>query len=474
MTIMDEIVERRKRRVGRLGHGMGTAIPQRRRVPLIEFGKRPLLICEVKKRSPSSGAIAAEADIVKQAEAYRQKGIGSVSVLTEEEFFSGSISDLMRIKAACPDMAVLRKDFLIDEEDLEVSYRAGADAVLLIASMHDERDIFRLYRHARRLGMAVLMEVHDNRDLQKIKSVRPRFTGFNSRDLQTFRIDPIRPVRLLGNLTWDTVTVYESGIKTEEDGLFALSSGFSGLLVGEAVMRNTEIIPGLKKMFRKRETDFWRRLYARKIGTRPLVKICGITRLEDAQYAAEMGADLLGFVFAWSKRRACPALLRELRGLDVLKVGVVVGKENDLALDPEAGALLEEGCLDAIQFHGDERAGDCRRIAYPYYKAVRISGSRDVERIASYRCPRVLADAFVEGRQGGTGERIADGLVRRVKDRFVLWLAGGIGPSNVRDVMREYEPELIDASSLLEEEPGIKSRDKIVQFFKEIKIGKDL
>jgi indole-3-glycerol phosphate synthase/phosphoribosylanthranilate isomerase len=474
MTIIDEIVERRKRRVGRLGHGMGAAVPQRRRVPLIEFGKRPLLICEVKRRSPSKGVIAPDVDIIKQAETYREKGVGSVSVLTEEEFFSGSMNDLMRIKSACPDMAVLRKDFLIDEEDLEVSYRAGADAVLLIASMHDERDIFRLYRRARRLGMAVLMEVHDNRDLQKIESVRPRFTGFNSRDLQTFGIDPIRPVRLMGGLTWDTVTVYESGIKTEEDGLFALSSGFTGLLVGEAVMRNTEIIPRLQKIFRKRKTDFWRRLYARKTGTRPLVKICGITRREDAQYAAEMGADLLGFVFARSQRRAGPALLRELRELDVLKVGVVVGKENDLKLDPEAGVLLKEGYLDAIQFHGDERAGDCSRIAYPYYKAVRISGPRDVEKIASYRCPRVLADAFVEGRQGGTGERIAAGLVRRVKDRFVLWLAGGIGPSNVRDVTREYEPELIDASSLLEEEPGIKSRDKIAHFFKEIESGKDL
>jgi indole-3-glycerol phosphate synthase/phosphoribosylanthranilate isomerase len=118
MTIVEKIVARRKERVAREGHWLGARAREARDVPLTAFGSDPFLICEVKRRSPSRGDIAPGADVVEQARAYARAGVRSISVLTEEDSFGGSLEDLARIKAALPGVAVLRKDFLLDEEDI--------------------------------------------------------------------------------------------------------------------------------------------------------------------------------------------------------------------------------------------------------------------------------------------------------------------------------------------------------------------
>src|SRR4030042_575581 len=130
MNIRDRIAARRAERIAAEGHALGQAVPAARSALLIPFGQSPFLIAEIKRRSPSRGDIAAQADPVRQAGVYREQGVRSVSVLTEEDHFSGSLANLMAVKRAFPDLAVLRKDFLLDEEDIEVSFRAGADAVL--------------------------------------------------------------------------------------------------------------------------------------------------------------------------------------------------------------------------------------------------------------------------------------------------------------------------------------------------------
>jgi indole-3-glycerol phosphate synthase/phosphoribosylanthranilate isomerase len=243
-------------------------------------------------------------------------------------------------------------------------------------------------------------------------------------------------------------------------------------------------VAGLLSAFGQRPGDFWARLCARVRPGRPLVKICGITRPADAERAAALGADALGFVFARSKRRAQPALLRDLADLDVLKVAVVVSGEtgSPAGLDPELKELLEEGLLDAVQFHGDEQPEECASLAFPYYKAVRVRGPAELAAMASYRCPRVLADAWSPHAAGGTGERIplelarelaghareAHKLERVARKGSPLWLAGGLGPETVGEVVRELSPELIDASSGLEESPGCKDRTKLENYFREI------
>ncbi|TVR87324.1 MAG: phosphoribosylanthranilate isomerase, partial [Spirochaetaceae bacterium] len=181
-----------------------------------------------------------------------------------------------------------------------------------------------------------------------------------------------------------------------------------------------------------------------------------------------------------------PELLRELASTAVLKVAVVV---NDLP--PEVQELLRAGLLDAVQLHGDERPEDCLSLGFPYYKALRLggatganssggaagraagvaasgSGNQPPERIRDYRCPRVLLDAFVPGQAGGTGKRIDRDLVEQAASMGPLWLAGGLNPDNIAEIIRDHRPELIDASSGLESAPGRKDPARMKRYFQEI------
>ena len=477
MAYLAEIVAGRRRRVAAEGPALGAALPARREqplTPLLAPAAGPLLVCEIKRRSPSRGAIAPGLDAVQQARRYAAAGVRAVSVLTEPDHFGGALADLTAVKAACPQLSVLRKDFLLDERDLEVSYRAGADAVLLLAACLSARELSDLYRRAEALGMTPLVEVHDEADLAKARAVRPRLTGINSRDLTTFAVDTTLPARLRPAVDWPTTLLYESGIQCAEDAAFARAAGFDGVLVGEAVVRRPQLVAELRRVLAAAappggRRPFWERVFAARCarrGGRPLVKVCGITNRGDAELAVALGADLLGFILAPSPRRAAPELLQELAALEVTKVGVVV---NDVSA---ARPLLRAGLLDAVQLHGDEQPQECYELAFPYYKALRVGAAADLAQERGYRCPRVLLDAFARAVRGGSGRRVdADLLARRAAadpPPRPLWLAGGLGPDNVAAVVGAHQPELIDASSGLEAAPGRKDHAKLRAFFRRL------
>lgn len=462
MTIRDRIVLRRRARVAREGPALGADVPAERRAPAAPFAAEPLVICEIKKRSPSRGAIDAGLDVVRQAGRYAAAGVRHVSVLTEPDHFGGSLDDLMRIKRRFPDLAVLRKDFLLDEQDVEVSHRAGADAVLLIAGMIGADRLGAMLRAAERLGMAALVEVHDAADVDQVRALRPPLVGVNARDLTTFATDLAHPLRLRPLVDWPARLVFESGIFFAEQALPARAAGFAGVLVGEGVVRRPELAAELTAAFGcAAPRDFWGRLYARsplrsppgEAPSRPLVKVCGVTCRDDALRAVEAGADLIGFVLADSPRRAAPGVIARIGDVGALKVGVAVDDAS------AAAALLRGGHLDAVQLHGAEPPERCADSAYPYFKAVRVRAPADLDRIDAYRCPRVLIDAPAAGR------RIGAGLVDAAASRRPLWLAGGLDPGNVRAVIDRHAPELIDASSGLESAPGRKDPERLRAFF---------
>ncbi len=479
--ILLEIAEERIRRIERLGAAQGCSLPARREAPVVPFLREPRIICEVKRSSPSAGEFARGLDPVAQALRYADAGVPSVSVLTEEGRFSGSIEDLMRVKAARPDLSLLRKDFLLTEEDLDVSFRAGADAVLLIAALLTPKALGRLYRHAGRLGLTALVEVHDQDDVAKVRPLAPPFVGINSRNLKTFAVDPFGPLALIPGVDWPSRVVFESGISHPEHIRVARDAGFSGALVGEAVVRRPALLPRLVEAAGAGnpapESFFWRRLAVLRgravppaAAPRPLVKICGITNPEDAHLASGLGVDLLGFVFAESPRRVEPELLEALERLDVLKVAVVVtaGGPGGRALPPGVEELLRRGLLDAVQFHGEEGPEECADLAFPYYRALRVRGPKDLGEAKRYACPRVLLDHYDPKLAGGTGKQIGDEVLSSDALPRPLWLAGGLSPENVADAVSRYRPELIDASSRLESAPGRKDPGKLKDFFKEV------
>lgn len=466
-NIRDKIVEKRRERITRLGHTEGAAVPMEREAPLVDFLPETGMICEIKRSSPSKGSIAAGLDAVGQASAYIDAGVHNLSILTEPTGFSGSLDDLMAVKRTFPDVAVLRKDFLFDPEDIDVAWRAGADAVLLIAAMLTADRLATLYQRAKRYGMQVLVELHDAEDVEKARLFRPGLVGVNSRDLVTFDIDPLLPLTIKAMLDWPTRVIYESGIHFPEQAAFAVSSGFSGILVGESVVRDPKLPSRLAAaMAQAKPIAFWQYV-AKRIGVRkgrPLVKICGLANEPDARHAAEAGADLLGFVF-WeqSKRRAAPELLRQIRDIKIPKIAVVVEKAGDKKLDPEIHDLLEEGALDAVQFHGDSTPDDCARLWPAYYKVVRPANAEEVFDLPGYRCPRLLLDAAAD-LPGGNGVRIKSSVLAAWEKP--LWLAGGLTPDNIVEVIEKYLPELVDCASGVESSPGHKDHNLVTEFIR--------
>lgn len=496
MNVRDEIVERRRERINSDGPELGASVPISRKGPIVPFLREPGLICEIKRRSPSRGAIRSDLNPVTLAGEYQQSGVRSVSVLTEEAYFGGSLDDLMAIKDAHSELSLLRKDFLLTEEDIHVSHRAGADAVLLIASILTTDELQRMHALATELGLAALVELHDEDDFVKGRSVRPPLVGINARDLTTFRVDLLTPIRLRKRVDWPNRTVFESGAFDQEDALLVSTSGFSGLLVGEAAVRNPRSIPRLLAGLRGEvpssgaggsdlessthhrrgvKLPFWSSV-AQRLERTPLVKICGITNLNDARRAVELGADLLGFVFAESPRRATADVVRACSDLDVLKVAVVVARTSEAGSEPggvtipaDVRALLHEGMLDAVQLHGDEQPEECASLAFPYYKAVRPGSPESVGEMERFRCPRVLMDARSAEAYGGTGQRVTDAILGAAVDHDrPLWVAGGVNDTNVFEITTSWRPELVDASSGLEERPGVKDHAKLERFFGEI------
>ncbi len=467
MTIRDRIVAGRRERVAREGPALGAVVPTARQAPAAPFAAEPLVICEIKKRSPSRGAIDADLDVVAQAGRYVAAGIRHVSVLTEPDHFGGSLDDLMRIKERFGHLAVLRKDFLLDERDVEVSHRAGADAVLLIAGMIDRQRLASMLQAAEGLGMAALVEVHDPADVEEVRALRPALIGINARDLTTFTTDLAHPLRLRPAIDWPARLVFESGIFFAEQAAPARAAGFAGVLVGEGVVRRPELAAELVAGFQGvAPADFWGRLYERMplhaIGadepTRPLVKICGVTSRDDVLRAVDAGADMLGLnLVAESPRRVAPEMIAQLGDVGALKVGITV---DDAQV---AAELQRDGHLDAVQLHGAEPAERCADLAQPYYKAVRVRGRADLEGIGDYRCPRVLVDAPASGR------RIDAELIDDAARRGPLWLAGGLNPDNVGAVIDRHAPELVDVASGLESSPGRKDPAKLRAFFTAIR-----
>jgi indole-3-glycerol phosphate synthase/phosphoribosylanthranilate isomerase len=467
MTILEEITEKRRSRLKKEGPGLGVSIPSMRNVPLVPFGRPPFMICEIKRRSPSKGIINGDLDAVTQAGIYIRAGAKSISVLTEQDHFGGSLSDLIEVKKKYPEISILRKDFLLDEEDIETAYLCGADAVLLIAGILEEQILARLYDKAVSLGMTALVEVHDKFEIYKVRSVKPELLGMNCRDLKTFKMDLLGPLPLIPEVDWACRKVFESGLFDEADSAFVKWAGFDGILVGEALVRNPSSAAGLLAGLQEpKKGNFWSRLAVR---SKPWVKICGITNEADAQAAMDAGADILGFVFASSPRRADFGLLRKLQRMPILKVGVVV-ENTEGQFEPEVLELLEKGLLDAVQMHG---SGTPQNIfhGYPFYKALRPMTKEELLRINDYRCPRILIDAFHEKEAGGTGTLIDPSIVSAASDKMPLWLAGGLTPVNVKAIVETYHPELLDVSSGVEKSKGIKDHSKVIEFIREVKNG---
>jgi indole-3-glycerol phosphate synthase len=193
------------------------------------------VIAEVKRRSPSKGDLAPGLDPAALAGAYEAGGAACLSVLTDAEFFGGSPSDLAVARDAC-SLPVLRKDFTVDERDVYDARAMGADAVLLIVAALDDAELARFLACARDVGLAALVEVHDDGELHRALAAGADLVGVNQRDLRTFEVDHGRAARLAAHIPAGVVKVAESGVRNAADAARLAAAGYDAVLVGESLV----------------------------------------------------------------------------------------------------------------------------------------------------------------------------------------------------------------------------------------------
>jgi indole-3-glycerol phosphate synthase len=257
VSILATIVEEKRREIGRLAPGtvsvddLCAALRDRGgtrdfMAALQEPSRGPVaLIAEVKKASPSAGVICPDFDPVRIARAYELAGASCLSVLTDEKFFQGSLEFLRAIRAAVR-LPLLRKDFIIDERQILEAVEWGADAILLIVAILSDAQLQRLHELAAGAGLAVLVEAHDEAELDRALNAGAKLVGVNNRDLKTFKVDLGTTERLSARLHGrmgqpKPVLVAESGIHTRADVDRLAGCGAQAILVGESLMRNGDV-----------------------------------------------------------------------------------------------------------------------------------------------------------------------------------------------------------------------------------------
>ncbi|MBA2358756.1 MAG: bifunctional indole-3-glycerol phosphate synthase/phosphoribosylanthranilate isomerase [Actinobacteria bacterium] len=364
-------------------------------------------VAEIKRRSPSAGELRVGADPAALAASFEAAGAAALSILVDERF-DGRVADLERARKAT-GLPLLAKGFFRSEDDLERMRRAGADAVLLLLRDLDDDRAAALQAHARSLGLDALVEAHDEGELDRAIGLGANPIGLNARDLGTFGIDRAAQLELVSRAPRDRVVVAESGIGSRAQGAAAELAGADAILVGSTLMQAVD--PGAK---------------LKQLLSRPLVKICGLTRAEDVAAASEAGADLAGFILARETPRRAPGVLPVPETM--LSVSVFVGERSEAA-------------SDLTQLYPRENGHRARRGAL-------------------YRGERKVADVLDQpwlDRDPAHWQEAA-----RAGGRVVL--AGGLSPDNVREAIELVRPWAVDASSSLEVSPGVKDHDRIRAF----------
>jgi len=402
-------------------------------------------LMEVKKASPSGHRSGFS---VEEAIAAYAPVADAVSVLTDGPYFSGSLDDLRSVRERF-DGPILAKDFIVDPRQVAEARLHGADAVLVILAMIDDSTAASVMAEAKRLGMDVIVEVHDEIELDRALALDAGIVGINNRDLRTLKTDLAVTEKLVRRVPADRLAISESGIRNRSD-VERLAPLVDAFLVGSSLMASDDIGQAARALVHGR------------------VKICGLTRAEDAQLAARRGATHAGLIFAEDSKRKVGSdasnVASAARESGAKTVGVfqdqdaafVVSAANDLA-------------LDAVQLHGSEtQLASLKRLLPVGCELWAVSPVGTEVTPEREGADRIVYDTRKGDRTGGTGETFDWSLV---KDRPALpdaFIAGGLGPSNARSAQR-VGAYGIDVSSGVETSPGVKDESRVAALFEALR-----
>jgi anthranilate synthase/indole-3-glycerol phosphate synthase/phosphoribosylanthranilate isomerase len=458
------------------------------------------LMAEIKRASPSKGIISLSACAPAQARLYANAGASTISVLTEPEWFKGSIDDLKAVRQSLEGMpnrpAVLRKEFIFEEYQILEARLAGADTVLLIVKMLDEAVLKKLYDYSRSLGMEPLVEVQNADETEIAVKLGAQVIGVNNRNLVNFEVDMETTNRLINMVPKETILCALSGIAGPKDVEPYIKSGVGAVLVGEALMRASDTAQFIAELLGGSST--------KKMGSAssPLVKICGTRSADAAKTAIEAGADLIGMILAPGTKRTVTAetaleiseTVHKTRKPVVLKSGLLAdsksasdffehGAARLVSSDSHAllvGVFRNQSLeyvleqqrllnLDVVQFHGQEPIEWAKLVPVPILRAFN-------PRNLGIGLRGYHALPLLDAGSGGSGQQLDLSDVKAVfakDDGIKVILAGGLNPDNVQSTLAgldEYRDRVhaVDVSSGVEEN-GQQSLDKIRAFIKAAK-----
>ncbi|KAL2795090.1 indole-3-glycerol phosphate synthase-domain-containing protein [Aspergillus keveii] len=460
------------------------------------------LMAEIKRASPSKGMIAEHACAPAQARQYANAGASVISVLTEPEWFKGSIDDLRAVRQSLEGLthrpAILRKEFVFDEYQILEARLAGADTVLLIVKMLDTELLTRLYRYSQSLGMEPLVEVNNPEEMKIAVNLGAQVIGVNNRDLTSFEVDLGTTSRLMDQVPESTIVCALSGISGPKDVEAYKKDGVKAILVGEALMRASdtaafvaELLGGeSKKLFLQSQSS-------------PLVKICGTRTEEGARAAIEAGADLIGIILVEGRKRTVPddAALRisevvhstprpvssspsspqgdaNATSVDWFDHSANILRHPTRALlvgvflnQPLSYVLFQQRKLglDVVQLHGSEPLEWSTLIPVPVIRKFGLD-EFGIARRAYHALP------LLDSGSGGSGELLDQSRVKKVLDSddgLRVILAGGLDPTNVDGVLKqlgEFRDKVVgvDVSSGVESN-GAQDLEKIRAFVQTVK-----
>jgi len=449
--ILDEIIAHKRQEV----HQQKSRLPLDKMIPELTLSKNDFkeallqgrgikLIAEVKRKSPSRGVINKNISIDRIIDIYdKNPNVKAISFLTDKKYFGGNLEELKNIHQRT-NKPILRKDFIIDEYQVYQARYYGADAILLIASLLSGQQIQKYIELAGKYDMDCLVEVHNEKDIDKIPD-NAEIIGINNRNLDTLEIALETTKRLSGLIkNKAAVIVTESGILHAAD-VRQMRKYADAMLIGSAIMASdspSSRIDGL---------------------LRPRIKICGMTNLSDAKMCAENGADFLGFIFYEKTARyiapeKAEIIIKKLKTgyPDIKTVGVFVNS------NPEEVKSIKEKCrLDYLQLHGDETPEYINHLEGKVIKAFRVGkDSRIVPEIDKYETDYILLDTLHDHKYGGTGSSFDWELLNKLSKKKVF-LAGGINPENYSRAI-SFQPYAVDLNSGVEKRPGVKD-EKLVK-----------
>lgn len=250
-TILDRILDEKRKEIKSLKELRRKELKQETNYSLIqqlEQANSLSVIAEFKRASPSKGDINIHLNPAEQARIYLENGAVAISVLTDTTFFKGAFHDLKLVREAV-DIPILCKDFIIDQVQIDVAKDSGANIILLIAAALTPSELSELYKYAKHQNLEVLMEVHDEFDLEKAFKVGPKLMGINNRNLKTFEVDLAVTERLAPAIrSFGSYVISESGIFTKLDAKRVSVAGASGVLVGEALMKSGDLTTSMKDL----------------------------------------------------------------------------------------------------------------------------------------------------------------------------------------------------------------------------------